>query len=96
MTAPIPRDGCWRVHRLSGVLPPFGVRKRIQQGRGWTLVGPIPVASFHVRGTTLVCRGLPIRDELEWQADGTWLGRGLLRGREFCRFRLVEAKRARP
>ena len=77
---------------VSGVLPPFGVRKRIQQGRGWTLVGPIPVASFDVRGSTLVYRHLPVRDELERQADGTWLGRGLLWGREFCRFRLVGAR----
>ena len=93
VTAPSPLDGRWRVHRVSGVLPPFGVRKRIQQGRGWTLLGPIPVASFDVRGATLVYRHLPVRDELERQADGTWLGRGLLWGREFCRFRLVEPRR---
>lgn len=96
VSARSPLDGRWRVRRVSGVLPPFGVRKRIQDGRGWTLVGPVPLASFEVRGTTLVYRGLPIRDELERQADGTWLGRGLLRGREFCRFRLVEARSTGP
>jgi hypothetical protein len=93
LTASHPLDGHWRVDRLSGVLPPFGVRKRIQHGRGWTLVGPVPLASFHVRGGTLVYRRLPVRDELERQADGTWLGRGLLWGREFCRFRLIEVSR---
>ena len=92
MTAQSPLDGRWRVHRVSGILPPFGVRKRIQQGRGWTLVGPVPVASFDVRGATLIYRRLPIRDELDRQIDGTWLGRGLLWGHEFCRFRLVEAR----
>ena len=79
----------WRVERVSGVLPPFGVRKRIAGGRGWTLLGPLPLAAFDVRGSTLVYRTLPVRDELEPCDDGTWLGRGLVRGREFCRFRLV-------
>lgn len=96
MTAPSPLDGRWRVHRVSGVLPPFGVRKQIQEGQGWTLVGFVRVAFFEVHGTTLVYRGLPIRDELERQSDGTWLGRGLLREREFCRFRLVEARSTGP
>ena len=94
--APSPLDGRWRVQRVSGVLPPFGLRKRIHEGRGWTLVGPVPVISLEVRGTTIVYGRLPIRDELERQADGTWLGRGLLRGREFCRFRLVEARTTGP
>jgi hypothetical protein len=93
VNSPSALEGRWRVHRLSGVLPPLGVRKHIRQGRGWTLVGAVPVASFDVRDTTLVYRCLPVRDELERQADGTWLGRGLLWGREFCRFRLVEVRR---
>jgi hypothetical protein len=82
-------DGRWRVEREAGFLPPFGLRKRIENGSGWTLAGGIPLARFRVDGTTLVYTGWPVRDELAPRPDGTWGGRGLLRGREFCRFRLV-------
>jgi hypothetical protein len=82
-------EGRWRVERESGVLPPFGVAKRIAGGEGWTLLGGVPVAPFRLEGTTLVYRGWPVRDELEPRGDGSWSGRGLLLGREFCRFRLV-------
>ena len=84
-----PLDGTWRVERVSGLLPPVGLTKRIANGRGWTFAARIPVAPFRVVGTTLVYRGWPIRDELAPAAAGTWHGRGLLLGREFCRFRLV-------
>ena len=84
-------DGRWRVERESGVLPPFGVTKRICEGRGWTLVGRVPAAPFNVVGTTLVYVGWPVRDVLEERGDGTWEGRGLFLGREFCRFRMVRA-----
>jgi hypothetical protein len=82
-------DGQWRVERIDGLLPPSGVTKRIVAGSGWTLVGGVPVAFFRVAGKTLVYRGWPVRDELEAGSDGSWLGRGLLGGREFCRFRMV-------
>jgi hypothetical protein len=82
-------DGDWRVERIDGLLPPTGVTKRIAGGSGWTLVGGVPVAFFRVAATTLVYRGWPVRDELERGPDGTWVGRGLLAGREFCRFRMV-------
>jgi hypothetical protein len=82
-------EGTWRVERVGGFLPPFGLTKRIRDGRGWTLAAGVPVAPFRVAGTTLVYRGWPIRDELAPAAAGTWRGRGLLLGREFCRFRLV-------
>jgi hypothetical protein len=82
-------DGRWRVERRSGLLPPFGLTKRIANGKGWTLAAGVPVAPFRVAGTTLVYRGWPVRDELEPTADGSWEGRGVLAGREFCRFRLV-------
>jgi hypothetical protein len=82
-------DGDWRVERIDGLLPPMGVTKRIRGESGWTLVGGMPVAFFRVAATTLVYRGWPIRDELEPGPDGSWLGRGLLAGREFCRFRMV-------
>jgi hypothetical protein len=82
-------DGTWRVQRESGVLPPLGLGKRICGDSGWTSVAGVPVAPFRIAGTTLVYRGWPVRDELEPQADGTWSGRGILLGREFCRFRLL-------
>ena len=82
-------DGCWRIERESGALPPFGLSKRISGEHGWTLVARVPAAYFHVRGNTLDYLGWPVRDELEPRADGSWSGRGLLFGREFCRFRLV-------
>ena len=84
--------GRWRVERVGGLLPP-GLRKRIGRGGGSTRLGPFPLAPFRVRGRTLDYRLLPIRDELAPAADGTWLGRGLLFGREFCRFRLVRDDR---
>jgi hypothetical protein len=84
--------GRWRVERVGGLLPP-GLRKRIGQDGGSTRLGPLPLAVFRVRGRTLDYRLLPIRDELTPSADGTWLGRGLVLGREFCRFRLVRDDR---
>jgi hypothetical protein len=88
-------DGTWRVERTSGLLPPVGLTKKIVGGRGWTLAAGVPVAPFRVAETTLVYRGWPVRDELEADADGSWRGRGVFLGREFCRFRLVRAT-ARP
>jgi hypothetical protein len=82
-------DGVWRVEREAGLLPPFGLTKKIEDGRGSTRAMGIPVAPFRVAGRTLVYRGWPVRDELEPRTDGSWAGRGLLLGREFCRFRLV-------
>jgi hypothetical protein len=49
----------------------------------------LPVALFRLQGQTLAYRLLPIPDELTPKADGSWEGRGLLLGREFCRFRLA-------
>jgi hypothetical protein len=81
--------GRWRVERLSGLLPPVGLRKRIGPVSGWTELGRLPLARFRVSGRTLDYLIWPLRDELEPGPDGDWLGRGLLFGREFCRFRLV-------
>jgi hypothetical protein len=80
--------GRWRVERVGGLLPP-GLRKQIGRDGGSTRLGPFPLALFRVRGSTLDYRMLPVRDELAPAEAGTWLGRGLLFGREFCRFRLV-------
>jgi hypothetical protein len=81
--------GYWRVERVSGLLPPGGLRKRIGPRTGTTRLGPLPLARFHVRGRTLDYVGWPLRDELRPGDGAAWLGRGLLFGREFCRFRLV-------
>jgi hypothetical protein len=80
-------SGSWRVERVSGILPP-GLRKRIGPTTGSTRLGPIPLAFFRVRGSTLDYLLWPVRDELA-PGGGEWSGRGLLFGREFCRFRLV-------
>ena len=80
--------GRWRVERVGGLLPP-GLRKRIGRDGGSTRLGPLPVAVFRVRGRTLDYRLLPVRDELTPSGDGRWVGRGVLLGWEFCRFRLI-------
>ena len=82
-------DGIWRVERKAGVLPPFGVTKRIFGDGGWTLVGGLPAAYFRVRGHTLDYLGWPVKDVLTPSEDGSWDGRGLFLGQEFCRFRMV-------
>ena len=87
-------DGTWQVEREAGVLPPFGLSKKIERGHGWTRALGLPVAPFRVAGRTLVYRGWPVRDELAPRPDGSWAGRGLLLGREFCRFRLVRVTEA--
>jgi hypothetical protein len=84
---PADLTGEWRVERSSGVLPP-GLRKHISADGGSTRLGRLPLAFFRVRGSTLDYVGWPVRDELQQTSDG-WVGRGLLLGREFCRFRLV-------
>jgi hypothetical protein len=85
--------GRWRVERVSGLLPAGGLRKHIGASGGSTRVGPLPLALFRVKGQTLDYLGWPVRDELIRGSDGVWLGRGLLFGREFCRFRLVREQR---
>lgn len=79
-------EGRWRVRREAGLLPPF-VKKKISDGGGWTYWFGLPVGRFVRDGATLRYRLWPIRDELRAGPDG-FHGRGLLFGREFCRFRL--------
>lgn len=80
--------GHWKVRRVSGILPPRGIEKRIGASSGWTLIGKLPVARFRVEGLCFRYQWLPIRDVLTQGEDGDWLGRGKLFGWEFCRFRL--------
>jgi hypothetical protein len=80
--------GQWHVRRESGLLPPFGIQKRIGPSAGVTCIGIVPVLPFRIRGNELRYWLLPIVDVLTPQPDGTWAGRGLIFGREFCRFRL--------
>jgi hypothetical protein len=82
-------DGVWRVQRLSGLLPPLPITKRIEGKSGVTMVGPLRLP-FRVEGTRLRYRG-PLRglvDELA-PSDGDFVGRATLLGREYARFRLV-------
>ena len=81
--------GEWRVERVSGLLPPGGVGKRIGGERGVTTLLGVPVASFVRAGDGLEYRVLPVRDLLTAMPDGTWAGEGRLLGIRFCRFRLV-------
>jgi hypothetical protein len=81
--------GEWRVERVSGLLPPTGVGKRIGEERGVTTLLGLPVAPFVRTGDGLQYRVLPVRDLLSAMPDGTWAGEGRLLGVRFCRFRLV-------
>jgi hypothetical protein len=77
----------YRVERVSGLLPPWGIGKRIQGDRGVTTVLGVPVASFTRVGDTLIYDWLPVRDRLTRDGDG-WRGEALLGDMPFCRFRL--------
>src|SRR6476469_8409450 len=84
----IPASGSYRVERISGLLPP-GLGKTIDGDRGVTTLGGHPVASFGTAGRSLIYDWLPVRDRLQREPDGSWTGRGIVAGIEFCRFRLV-------
>jgi hypothetical protein len=87
--------GKWLVRREAGLLPNAGLSKRIRtDGRGVTRILGVPLLPFRVSmrpdglGAELHYRFLPVRDVLVPELDA-WSGRGLIFGREFCRFRLV-------
>jgi hypothetical protein len=79
--------GTYRVERVSGVLPPWGIGKQIRGDRGFTTVLGVPVASFTRVGDTLIYDWLPVRDRLTRDGDG-WRGEGIVGGIRFCSFRL--------
>jgi hypothetical protein len=89
-----PASGRWRVRREAGLLPPLGIGKRTWGSWGCTTVLGVPVAIFRLLPGTLDYVGFPLRDEIQEMPDGSWLGRGLLFGREYCRFRMVPANGA--
>ncbi len=92
--------GRWRVERLGGALPPmWGVSKQIWGTGGVTWFGPLPLMPFRVEswegGVALLYRGpfSMLRDEIRAEADGSWVGRVRLGGRELGRFRMVRDRR---
>jgi ferritin-like metal-binding protein YciE len=88
-------EGDWRVRRKGGLLPPMiGVRKRISGARGETRIGPLPGWPLRVErreGRIALIYGPPFSalvDEVWEGAQGSWLGRSTLAGRELGRFRM--------
>lgn len=80
--------GHFKVRRVSGLLPPFGLSKRIDVDHGVTRILSVPLMPFRVVGQELRYIVLPIRDRLEPQSDGSYLGEAFVFGIRFCRFRL--------
>jgi hypothetical protein len=81
--------GRFRVRRLSGLLPPFGVTKRIDGSKGMTCLFGVPIGAFRVIGRRFVYKWWPIVDEIDGEDERGWVGRGRLFGVvTFCRFRL--------
>jgi hypothetical protein len=82
-------SGHFRVRRVSGLLPPFGVTKRIDGLRGCTYLFGLPLGRFVVVGRRFVYRWWPIVDEIDGTERGAPVGRGRLFGVwTFCHFRL--------
>jgi len=84
-------DGDWSVRRRSGLLPPlYGVRKRFDGDRGWTMVGPLRVP-FDMSGAELRYRGLfrGFVDVLTALDADTYSGRATFRGKTFGSFTIT-------
>jgi hypothetical protein len=82
-------SGAFRVRRVSGLLPPFGVTKRIDGSKGTTYLFGLAFGSFRVLGRRFVYKWWPIVDELDSEDADGWLGRARLFGIwTFCHFRL--------
>jgi hypothetical protein len=83
-------DGEWDVRRVSGLLPPLsGVRKRIDGGRGATVLPGGLGVPFAVVGRELRYRPpfAMVVDVLDPDADG-WRGRATVFGRTVGEFRM--------
>jgi hypothetical protein len=89
-------EGRYRVERTGGLLPPMpGVTKRAAGSGGSTRVFEVVGWPFRLErggdGLRLVYRA-PLGflvDELTPAADGVWMGRATLAGRQYGSFRLV-------
>jgi hypothetical protein len=85
--------GKWRVRREAGLLPPFGISKRIGADSGWTCLAGVPLLPFRVvwrdGGAEFRYRVLPIVDEVVARPDGTWNGVARFAGWKFCDFSLL-------
>jgi hypothetical protein len=86
-------DGVWDVHRTGGALPPMRgvVRKRIEDGRGWTIALGIRLP-FVVDGRTLRYP-LGLVDELVPDGLDAYAGTTRLFGRTVGTFRLTRSAR---
>jgi hypothetical protein len=84
-------DGEWDVRRVSGLLPPLsGIRKRIDGGRGATVLPGGLGAPFAVVGRELRYRPplSMVVDVLEPVGEG-WQGRATVFGRTVGEFRMI-------
>ena len=84
-------EGVWDVHRTGGALPPMRgiVRKRIENGRGWTIVLGVRVP-FVVDGLSLRYP-LGLVDDLVPDGTDAYSGTTTLFGRAVGTFRLTRA-----
>jgi hypothetical protein len=88
-------DGLWDVHRMGGALPPMRgiVRKRIENGRGFTIALGIRLP-FVVDGLSLRYP-VGLVDELDPDGPDAYDGTTKLFGRTVGTFRLTRATPAR-
>jgi hypothetical protein len=93
--APSELQGLWQVERAGGLLPPMvGVWKRVEGARRETRAGPLIGWPFEVErrgeGFALVYRTpfSAFADEVRAGPAGSWVGRFVLGGFEFGRFRM--------
>lgn len=95
MTAGNELDGLWDVRRTGGALPPMRgvVRKRIENGRGWTIALGVRVP-FVVDGLALRYP-LGLVDELVPGGQDAYDGTTKLFGRTVGTFRLSRAAPSR-
>jgi len=85
--------GRYKVARISGLLPPWGVTKKLWETTGCTYLFGLPIGRFRIKGDRFVYLRWPIVDRLEPEEDEPGRGRkgvGLIAGFiPFCRFQLV-------
>ena len=94
MTAENELDGVWDVRRTGGALPPMRglVRKRIENGRGWTIALGVRIP-FVVDGLSLRYPGGALVDELVPAVPDAYDGTTRLLGRTIGMFRLTRSGR---